>query len=300
MKFTTGREPAQRVGCFEQKDPLAVPGQVGSANQPIMSCANDDGVVASQSFYSTDLFIVECCTLVTVPKEGIRAYTQWRADSRRTRASIYTAAMTDSKITNLMETLEVTRKGAERIADIVNAGAGLLLEEGFPALTKRRIAKRLGISHGNVSYYFPTRESLWHAVIDFELKEYYQRLGELRSNTDDPQSRFDEFVVRWIDEYKDRVIRVFFSQVIAYAEINVAVAKIRDEIYESFFDRSMMLARQLNIDVDDKELEQRVLEMMVVLEGLHAVSAFRPSVVDRDYEFKRRLLQRVNAIIRGE
>lgn len=208
--------------------------------------------------------------------------------------------MTDTKITQLMDTLEVTRKGAERIADIVNAGAGLLLEEGFPALTKRRIAKRLGISHGNVGYYFSTRESLWHAVIDYELKEYYQRLGTLHSDPSDPQGQFEEFVVRWIDEYNDRVIRVFFSQVIAFAEIDEAVAKIRDEVYESFFDRALMLARSLDLGVDEKELEQRVLEMMVVLEGLHAVSAFRPSVIERDYAFKQRVLKRVNAVIRGE
>lgn len=209
--------------------------------------------------------------------------------------------MTDTKITNLMTTLDVTRKGAERIADIINAGADLLLEEGFSSLTKRRIAKRLGISHGNVSYYFPTRESLWHAVINFELKEYYQRhQRDLHADPDDPQARFDEYVVGWIDEYNNRVIRVFFSHVIAYAEINEAVAKMRDEVYESIFDRTMTLSRALGLEVKDEELELRVLEVMVVLEGLQAVSAFRPALIERNYEFKRRLLRRVNAIIRGE
>ncbi len=209
--------------------------------------------------------------------------------------------MTDKKIADFMATLDVTRKGAERISEIVNAGASLLLEEGFSSLTKRRIAKRLGISHGNVSYYFPTRESLWHAVIDFELKEYYQRHhGDLHADPDDPQARFDEFVVRWIDEYNDRVIRIFFSHVIAFAEIDDAVAKIRDEIYESFFDLTIKLARELKLDVDEEELERRVLEVMVVLEGLHAVSAFRPALVAQNYKFKQRLLKRVNAIIRGE
>ena len=209
--------------------------------------------------------------------------------------------MTDKKIADFMATLDVTRKGAERISEIVNAGASLLLEEGFSSLTKRRIAKRLGISHGNVSYYFPTRESLWHAVIDFELKEYYQRhQGDLHADPDDPQARFDEFVVRWIDEYNDRVIRIFFSHVIAFAEIDDAVAKIRDEIYESFFDLTIKLARELKLDVDEEELERRVLEVMVVLEGLHAVSAFRPALVAQNYKFKQRLLKRVNAIIRGE
>jgi AcrR family transcriptional regulator len=200
-----------------------------------------------------------------------------------------------------MTSLDVTRKGAERIADIVKAGAEILLEEGFFSLTKRRIAKRLGISHGNVSYYFPTRDSLWHAVIDYELKEYYKRHhGDLIADPSDPQAYFDAFVVGWIDEYNDRVVRIFFSHIIAFAEVNESVAKIRDEIYEEFFDETMKRARALDLGVEDEELERRVLEVMVVLEGLHAVSAFRPALVERNYEFKQRLLKRANAIIRGE
>ena len=200
-----------------------------------------------------------------------------------------------------MTSLDVTRKGAERIADIVKAGAEILLDEGFSSLTKRRIAKRLDISHGNVSYYFPTRESLWHAVVDYELKEYYQRHhGVLIADPSDPQAYFDAFVVGWIDEYNDRVVRIFFSHIIAFAEVNESVAKIRDEIYEEFFDETMKRARALDLGVEDEELERRVLEVMVVLEGLHAVSAFRPALVERNYEFKQRLLKRANAIIRGE
>ncbi len=207
----------------------------------------------------------------------------------------------NEKIANLMTSLDVTRKGAERIADIVKAGAEILLDEGFSSLTKRRIAKRLGISHGNVSYYFPTRDSLRHAVIDYELKEYYQRhQGDLNADPNDPQACFDEFVVRWIDEYNDRVVRIFFSHIIAFAEVNDSVAKIRDEIYEEFFDETMKRARALDLGVEDEELERRALEVMVVLEGLHAVSAFRPALVERNYEFKQRLLKRANAIIRGE
>ncbi len=200
-----------------------------------------------------------------------------------------------------MTTPDVTQKGANRIAEILDAGANLLLTEGFSSLTKRRIAKRLSISHGNVSYYFPTRDSLWKAVIDFELKKYYQRQqGELHADPSDPQARFDEFVVRWMDEYNDRVIRVFFSHIIAYAEINESMAKIRNEAYESFFDTTMTLARALKQDVEEEELEQRVLEVMVVLEGLQAISAFRPALLERNHEFKRRMLCRVNNIIHGE
>ncbi len=209
--------------------------------------------------------------------------------------------MADPELSSLMTTLDVTRKGAKRISEILDAGADLLLTEGFSSLTKRRIAKRLGISHGNVSYYFRTRDSLWYAVVDFELKKYYQRhQGDLRADPADPQARFDEFVVRWMDEYSDRVIRVFFSHIIAFAEINESMARIRDEVYESFFDSTMTLARELKLDIEEEELERRVLEVMVVLEGLQAISAFRPALLERNHEFKPRILRRVNNIIHGE
>lgn len=206
----------------------------------------------------------------------------------------------NQNIANLMTTLDVTRKGAERIAQIVKTGADVLLEDGFSSLTKRRIAKRLGISHGNIGYYFPTRESLWNAVVDYELKEYYQRHHDPSADSsDDPQACFDGFVVRWIDEYNDPKVRIFFAHVIAFAEVNESVARIRDEMYESFLGETMRRAKGLDLGVDDKTLESRVLEVMVILEGLHAVSAFRPELVRSDDDFRQRLLERVNSIIRG-
>jgi len=206
----------------------------------------------------------------------------------------------NEKIASLMETLEVTRKGAERIAAIVEAGAEMLLEEGFPSLTKRRIANRLGISHGNVSYYFPTRQSLWHAVMEYCIREIYDRHhAPLSADTENAQAKFDEFVVRWIDEYNDPTVRIFFSHVIATAEVNASVAKVRNELYENFYKGLFDRAKALDLGVDEAELEQRVLEAMAVLEGLHAVSAFRPALVGQSYEFRKRLLGRVNAIVRG-
>ena len=62
----------------------------------------------------------------------------------------------------------------------------------------------------------------------------------------------------------------------------------------------MALARALELRVEEKKFERRVLEAMVVLEGLHAVSAFRPAFFEQNYEFKQSSLKRVNAIIRGE
>ena len=77
----------------------------------------------------------------------------------------------DKKTTNTLSSRDVIRTGAERIVEIARARAEILLEDGFSAVTKRRVAKRLGIAQGNVGYYFPTCESLCRAVVDCEISE---------------------------------------------------------------------------------------------------------------------------------
>jgi AcrR family transcriptional regulator len=202
-------------------------------------------------------------------------------------------AAREARIVDSVTHLEVTPKGARRVADIVRAGAAILLEEGFTSLTKRRIAKRLGISHGNVSYYFPTREALWKAVID-------NHYDGLKDHAHDPAAHVDEFLTRWIEEFHDRELRIFFAQVLAFAEVNASVARLRDEIYEEFLREAVEIVSPLIADVATAEVEQRVLGVMAMLEGLQAVTAFRPELLSDGGAFKLQVRRTVRAIIGGE
>ncbi len=206
----------------------------------------------------------------------------------------------NEKVELLMERLDVTRKGAKRIANIVETGVDILRTEGFTALTKRRIAKRLGISHGNVSYYFPTRESLWKGVIEYELKFYYDKYyGESKIADNDPEGRFDEFVRLWFQEYKDRELRIFFAQLLAFAEVSEFVAQQRDEIYQTFYDETQSRIRDLDPTMSEQELQTRSTLVMAMLEGLHAVTAFRPDIMGSSTGFSEQLVAQVKAIAYG-
>ena len=205
-----------------------------------------------------------------------------------------------SKVELLMERLDVTRKGARRIADIVAAGADILRSEGFTALTKRRIAKRLGISDGNVSYYFPTRESLWQGVIEYELKTYYDRhYQSVDAHEGDPDARFDEFVRLWFREYEDRELRIFFAQLLAFAEVSEFVATQRDEIYQRFFDETLTRIRAIDPQASAEQLDTRTSLVVAMLEGLHAVTAFKPDLMQSEADFQERLVEQVKAIAHG-
>jgi AcrR family transcriptional regulator len=53
-----------------------------------------------------------------------------------------------------------TEKGNERIRSILEQAKNALVEEGFSGLSFRAIAKRAGVTVGNVTYYFPTKDHL--------------------------------------------------------------------------------------------------------------------------------------------
>ena len=207
----------------------------------------------------------------------------------------------DQKATNTLSSRDVTRKGAARVVEIARAGIEIVLEKGFSSLTKRRVAKRLGIAHGNVGYYFPTRESLWRAVVDYELSEIHNKYPSgLKPDTDDPQSCFDEYLSIYMISYEDRQFGYFFAHLEAYAETNSAIARLRDEMYERILQRVIERVRPLCIGVDDEQIELRALTVMALFEGLGTVSAFRPELVIHNSKFRQQMIDQANAIVRGD
>lgn len=59
-------------------------------------------------------------------------------------------------------------------AEIIQVGIHLMLEKGFTATTIKEISEILGISKGNITFYFPTKEhlllELTKEILDFHMK----------------------------------------------------------------------------------------------------------------------------------
>jgi AcrR family transcriptional regulator len=58
----------------------------------------------------------------------------------------------------------VNEKGQQRAAEILRAARAVLVEEGYAAMTTRKIAERVGIRQSNVQYYFPAKADLVRAL----------------------------------------------------------------------------------------------------------------------------------------
>lgn len=83
---------------------------------------------------------------------------------------------------------EQSPKGETRRQAIIREARRLLLKDGYVSLSLRHIATNLGISVGNLQYYFPTKDSLVQASIT---EETDRALGLLWEITWTPESMED-------------------------------------------------------------------------------------------------------------
>src|ERR1700740_1877538 len=65
--------------------------------------------------------------------------------------------------------------GANRRAAILRAATEILQDEGYAAVSSRRVAERAGLKSKLVHYYFRTMEELFVAVYERSEKEFLQR-----------------------------------------------------------------------------------------------------------------------------
>jgi AcrR family transcriptional regulator len=133
---------------------------------------------------------------------------------------------------SVLSTNKVTEKGNERIRAILEEAKNTLVEEGFSALSFRNVAKRVGITVGNVTYYFPTKDDLM-----VELARYIFDRWEVRFRRNLPTNLTDKtdifvYSIRYMIEENKRVkSSSLLLEMWAMANRSTAVMKMLDTFY---------------------------------------------------------------------
>ena len=88
----------------------------------------------------------------------------------------------------------LSKKGQRRRQDIVNVAKKRLLERGRQSLSLREIASDMGITHGNLQYYFTTREDLLKAIFNDEIQVFTTNLVDASKQASSINGRIDAII----------------------------------------------------------------------------------------------------------
>ncbi|MEY9534634.1 AcrR family transcriptional regulator [Sinorhizobium fredii] len=171
-----------------------------------------------------------------------------------------------------------TTKGRQRVKLLLESALEVIEAEGFEGMSLRSVARKAGITIGNLQHYYANHEALLQAVTRYILYHYfveYDRLAELHAGNVERQ--FEETIRFLIEDCKSRRTNAVFFSLWALSQRNEFVSELMDLMYT---DHRKSLERQLaiiNPDIEIDRLPKVAALIAVQIEGLMLlISADRP------------------------
>jgi AcrR family transcriptional regulator len=132
-------------------------------------------------------------------------------------------------------------KGDAKRQQIVDTAKRMLLENGPEGLILRDIAERLGITHGNLQYYFPTRHDLFVAIFDQEVAKYTDSMKDAVAATSSRRGRLAAIIdsgLKVLRSPETALWRMMMSMADHRPEM-AAILKKENDLYEATVSREL-------------------------------------------------------------
>ncbi len=160
-------------------------------------------------------------------------------------------------------------KGQVRIEAILDAAAEVLISQGYKKLTLRQIALQAGITVGNLTYYYPTKEALLKDLLEKILSTYLDEIDRIvKASGDSPQGRFVAAIEFLIDDLNTRRTTRFFPELWALANHDEYVAELMEHMYAQERKAIQKLIRAINPGLDRQQTSDIALFVSSSIEGM--------------------------------
>lgn len=167
-------------------------------------------------------------------------------------------------------------KGHETREQILTSALHLLVEEGYSALTMRRIAAVCGLKIGNLSYHFATREELIRALLDALIRAYEVEFEAILEFSDEPpQVRLAEVCGLILEDIRTKKTTHVFPELWALGNHEPFVLERVQELYSRARRSLLEIISELRPDLDAQAREDLALFISASMEGLTVFAGYQ-------------------------
>ena len=158
--------------------------------------------------------------------------------------------------------------GTETIEHILRAAVRVLENEGWDAFTLRRIASECGLTVGNLSYHFATKEILVLEMIEALLNGYRDMFDDLVHRLGlPPEERLVALIHLNLDDIRSRRATRLFPELWALANRNPLIEERVLGFYRHAHTRMGETIRALNPALDAEESRAVAMYISASIEG---------------------------------
>lgn len=159
-------------------------------------------------------------------------------------------------------------KGRATASAILDVAKSIVLDHGMRALSMRRIAREMGLSPGNLSYYYASKtdllEDLFTMVIDGYMFEF-ERLRQIKA--DSPVSQLRAVIEFVFDDLGQRETTNFFPELWVLALRDEWAAVQMERIYGLYRSVLIKIITTLRADLQAQTIEDLAITISATIEG---------------------------------
>lgn len=123
-------------------------------------------------------------------------------------------------------------KGQEMREQILRAALILLIEEGYRAMSMRRVAAMCGLKLGNLTYYYPSREDLVRDLLESVVRAYESVFETIREDAGlPPERRLAELCRILLEDIRTKKTTRIFPELWALSNHDRFVQERVNELY---------------------------------------------------------------------
>jgi AcrR family transcriptional regulator len=166
----------------------------------------------------------------------------------------------------------VLEKGRRSVDEILDAATALLAEDGYAALSTRRVAARAGMRPGNLQYYFPAKRDMLRALLERYLERSLERLTDrMERGEQTPETRLRKAVEGIFAAQASALDCALFREIWALASHDADVAEAIDDFYRQYRAHLADALRSVNPRLGKAKAERAATAIVAMLEGLSIV-----------------------------
>ncbi len=160
-------------------------------------------------------------------------------------------------------------KGQARIEAILDAAAEVLISQGYKKLTLRQIALQAGITVGNLTYYYRSKEALLKDLLEKILSTYLDEMDRIvEASGDSPADRFVAVVEYLIEDLHTQRTTKFFPELWALANHDAYAAELMEKMYADERQALFDLIHAINPELDELQTNHLALFVSASIEGM--------------------------------
>jgi len=133
------------------------------------------------------------------------------------------------------------RKGEAKRQQIIDTAKRMLLGNGLDRFALRDVAERVGMTHGNLQYYFRTRNDLLVAIFDQEVAKYTEGMKEAIAATSSKRGRLGAILDSGFAQLRTPETALWRTAISMadHSKEMAAILKKENDLYESVVAREL-------------------------------------------------------------